>query len=135
MPREVSPIEGGYWLSSEEHGPKELVAHAVRAEQAGFRAAMISDHFHPWARAQGRARGRDRRRDDRRRAIAANSGGLRSCRGKRQATRRAAARVLGAGRGGGARHRASLLAEWRIEGRRAHGPRSSEGLRDRARAR
>ena len=55
MPREVSPIEVGYWLSSEEHGPKELVAHAVRAEQAGFRAAMISDHFHPWVRAQGQS--------------------------------------------------------------------------------
>lgn len=46
-------IEVGYWLSSEEHGPRALVANAARAEDAGFRFAMISDHFHPWLPAQG----------------------------------------------------------------------------------
>src|SRR4051812_4738131 len=46
-------LELGYWLSSEEHGPCALVDHAARAEDAGFRSAMISDHFHPWVRAQG----------------------------------------------------------------------------------
>ena len=45
----------GYWLSSEEHGPRDLVQHAVRAEQMGFGAAMISDHYHPWVRAQGQS--------------------------------------------------------------------------------
>jgi coenzyme F420-dependent glucose-6-phosphate dehydrogenase len=48
-------VDVGYWLSSEEHGPKELVAHAVRAEEIGFDRAMVSDHFHPWTREQGQA--------------------------------------------------------------------------------
>jgi coenzyme F420-dependent glucose-6-phosphate dehydrogenase len=43
----------GYWLSSEEHAPKELVENAVRAEQAGFEHVLISDHIHPWVDAQG----------------------------------------------------------------------------------
>jgi len=45
--------EFGYWLSSEEHEPLELVGHARRAEEADFSFAMISDHFHPWIDAQG----------------------------------------------------------------------------------
>src|SRR3954471_13258576 len=48
-------LEIGYWLSSEEHGPRALVDHAAQAEEAGFRSAMISDHFHPWVRAQGQS--------------------------------------------------------------------------------
>jgi coenzyme F420-dependent glucose-6-phosphate dehydrogenase len=47
--------ELGYALSSEEHGPRELVAHARRAEEAGFEFAMISDHFHPWTDGQGQS--------------------------------------------------------------------------------
>jgi coenzyme F420-dependent glucose-6-phosphate dehydrogenase len=43
----------GYWLSSEEHAPRDLVANAARAEELGFSFAMISDHFHPWIDAQG----------------------------------------------------------------------------------
>ncbi len=43
----------GYALSSEEHGPLDLVAHARAAEKAGFRFALVSDHFHPWLDAQG----------------------------------------------------------------------------------
>jgi G6PDH family F420-dependent oxidoreductase len=43
----------GYTLSSEEHGPRDLVHNAVRAEDAGFDFVSISDHFHPWVRAQG----------------------------------------------------------------------------------
>jgi coenzyme F420-dependent glucose-6-phosphate dehydrogenase len=43
----------GYWLSSEEHRPRDLVSHAARAEELGFSFAMISDHFHPWIDAQG----------------------------------------------------------------------------------
>ena len=43
----------GYFLSSEEFGPRELVSQATRAEQAGFEALWISDHFHPWVDKQG----------------------------------------------------------------------------------
>src|SRR5947209_4686196 len=43
----------GYALSCEEHPPTELVRQAVRAEQAGFSFAGISDHFHPWTDSQG----------------------------------------------------------------------------------
>ena len=45
--------EFGYWLSSEEHPPLDLVRDAARAEELGFSFAMISDHFHPWLDAQG----------------------------------------------------------------------------------
>jgi coenzyme F420-dependent glucose-6-phosphate dehydrogenase len=38
----------GYALSSEEHGPRDLVENARLAEEAGFTFALISDHFHPW---------------------------------------------------------------------------------------
>ena len=47
--------EFGYWLSSEEHRPLDLVGNAARAEEAGFSFAMISDHFHPWIDAQGQS--------------------------------------------------------------------------------
>jgi G6PDH family F420-dependent oxidoreductase len=43
----------GYWLSSEEQGPADLVKNAVRAEKAGFDHVLISDHIHPWVDAQG----------------------------------------------------------------------------------
>src|SRR3954470_12775732 len=43
----------GYFLSSEDRDTRELVDAAVRAEQAGFRTAWISDHYHPWTDAQG----------------------------------------------------------------------------------
>jgi G6PDH family F420-dependent oxidoreductase len=43
----------GYFLSSEEFGPKALVEQARLAEQAGFAGLWISDHFHPWTDAQG----------------------------------------------------------------------------------
>jgi coenzyme F420-dependent glucose-6-phosphate dehydrogenase len=46
-------VEVGYALSSEELGPTELVENAARAEQVGFRFALISDHFHPWIDEQG----------------------------------------------------------------------------------
>ncbi|MBV9951506.1 MAG: TIGR03557 family F420-dependent LLM class oxidoreductase [Acidimicrobiia bacterium] len=43
----------GYFLSSEEHGPKALVHQAQLAESAGFSSVFISDHFHPWLDEQG----------------------------------------------------------------------------------
>ncbi|MFE2534915.1 TIGR03557 family F420-dependent LLM class oxidoreductase [Streptomyces sp. NPDC059371] len=43
----------GYFLSSEEFTPAELIAQARAAEQAGFTALAISDHFHPWNDEQG----------------------------------------------------------------------------------
>jgi G6PDH family F420-dependent oxidoreductase len=43
----------GYWLSSEEHPPGELVENAVRAEEVGFEHLLISDHIHPWVNEQG----------------------------------------------------------------------------------
>jgi G6PDH family F420-dependent oxidoreductase len=46
-------VQFGYKLMSEEHGPKVLVANAVKAEAAGFDFVSISDHFHPWLEAQG----------------------------------------------------------------------------------
>ena len=45
--------ELGYALSSEEHRPNDLVRWAVRAEDAGFSFALISDHYHPWTDRQG----------------------------------------------------------------------------------
>jgi coenzyme F420-dependent glucose-6-phosphate dehydrogenase len=45
----------GYALSSEEHGPLELVRHAAAAERAGFPYALVSDHFHPWVDKQGQS--------------------------------------------------------------------------------
>lgn len=43
----------GYFASSEEHGPAALAANVGVAEDHGIDYAMISDHFHPWVRAQG----------------------------------------------------------------------------------
>ena len=46
-------IEFGYALSSEEHGPNDLVDLARRAEEVGFTFALLSDHYHPWIDRQG----------------------------------------------------------------------------------
>jgi G6PDH family F420-dependent oxidoreductase len=46
-------VKVGYFLSSEEFGPRELVEQARRAEAAGFHALWISDHYHPWNDEQG----------------------------------------------------------------------------------
>jgi G6PDH family F420-dependent oxidoreductase len=46
-------VKIGYFLSSEEWAPQDLVAQAVKAKDAGFEGLWISDHFHPWIDAQG----------------------------------------------------------------------------------
>lgn len=38
----------GYFLSCEEYGVEELLEQARLAEDAGFEALWISDHYHPW---------------------------------------------------------------------------------------
>ena len=43
----------GYFLSSEEWGPRELVEQATKAQRAGFDRLWISDHYHPWNDEQG----------------------------------------------------------------------------------
>jgi len=43
----------GYFLSSEEWGPRDLVSQAIRANDAGFEGLWISDHYHPWNDQQG----------------------------------------------------------------------------------
>lgn len=45
--------EIGLFLSSEEHGPRDLVEQARQGEAGGFRSVLISDHFHPWLDRQG----------------------------------------------------------------------------------
>ncbi|CAM4115080.1 F420-dependent glucose-6-phosphate dehydrogenase [Mycobacterium basiliense] len=45
----------GYTLMTEQSGPKDLVRHAVSAEDRGFDFLVCSDHFSPWLTAQGHA--------------------------------------------------------------------------------
>lgn len=45
----------GYFLVTEEYTPAQVVEQAVLAEEAGFDALWISDHFHPWNDAQGQS--------------------------------------------------------------------------------
>jgi G6PDH family F420-dependent oxidoreductase len=45
----------GYFLSSEEFSPADLLDQARMAEQAGFQGLWISDHYHPWTGAQGQS--------------------------------------------------------------------------------
>jgi G6PDH family F420-dependent oxidoreductase len=45
----------GYFLSTEEFTPKQLVEQARLAEEAGFEALWISDHYHPWNDNQGQS--------------------------------------------------------------------------------
>jgi G6PDH family F420-dependent oxidoreductase len=46
-------VKLGYFLSSEEHGPRDLVRNARLAQEHGFEALWISDHYHPWNDEQG----------------------------------------------------------------------------------
>jgi len=45
--------EIGYHASHEQHPPGYLARCVAAAEEAGFTAAMCSDHFHPWSDQQG----------------------------------------------------------------------------------
>src|SRR6185503_20855994 len=45
----------GYFLACEEFGPAELLDQATMAQEAGFQALWISDHYHPWVDAQGQS--------------------------------------------------------------------------------
>ena len=45
----------GYFLSCEEFGPLELLEQARMAEETGFEALWISDHYHPWVEEQGQS--------------------------------------------------------------------------------
>jgi coenzyme F420-dependent glucose-6-phosphate dehydrogenase len=49
------PLRLGWWLSSEEHDPRNLVEQTRQAEEVGFTTAMISDHLQPWVPQQGHA--------------------------------------------------------------------------------
>jgi G6PDH family F420-dependent oxidoreductase len=48
-------VRVGYFLSCEEYTPSELLEQAKLAEDAGFEALWISDHFHPWNDEQGQS--------------------------------------------------------------------------------
>lgn len=48
-------IKLGYFLSSEEQRPTQLVNFASQAEDAGFEFVIVSDHFHPWVSQQGQS--------------------------------------------------------------------------------
>ncbi|CAM5714434.1 F420-dependent glucose-6-phosphate dehydrogenase [Streptomyces tendae] len=43
----------GYTMMTEQAGPRELVQHVVRAEEAGFDFSVTSDHYFPWLAEQG----------------------------------------------------------------------------------
>jgi coenzyme F420-dependent glucose-6-phosphate dehydrogenase len=45
----------GFTLSSEEHGPGDLLLYGRIAEEVGFDFLTISDHFHPWTSRQGQS--------------------------------------------------------------------------------
>src|SRR6187200_266134 len=45
----------GFHASHEQVHPSELLAAVQRAEEAGFDAAMSSDHFSPWSERQGQS--------------------------------------------------------------------------------
>jgi len=45
----------GFHASHEQVHPSALIAAVERAEQAGFDAAMCSDHLVPWSERQGQS--------------------------------------------------------------------------------
>src|SRR4051812_16837891 len=53
--RAMSDLKVGYFLSSEELGPREQIQLAGKAEQSGIDRVWISDHYHPWMDKQGQS--------------------------------------------------------------------------------
>jgi G6PDH family F420-dependent oxidoreductase len=51
----MANIEVGYFLSSEELGPREQLQYARRAADCGIERVWISDHYHPWIDDQGQS--------------------------------------------------------------------------------
>jgi len=51
----MSQAHVGYATMLEQFDPVEATQLTVLAEQAGFRGAMVADHFQPWVPAQGNA--------------------------------------------------------------------------------
>lgn len=51
----VFAVKIGFHASHEQWRPSELLTHAQKAAQAGFDAAMCSDHFYPWLTEQGQS--------------------------------------------------------------------------------
>ena len=45
----------GFFLSCEEYTPRQLVEQARLAQECGFEALWISDHYHPWNDEQGQS--------------------------------------------------------------------------------
>ncbi len=45
----------GYHASHEQFPPSALLGYVRAAQEAGFDAALSSDHFHPWSREQGQS--------------------------------------------------------------------------------
>src|ERR1700753_3631199 len=43
----------GFFTSSEELGPDQILAAAKAAEEAGFDRLWVSDHYHPWMSSEG----------------------------------------------------------------------------------
>ncbi|WP_372349274.1 LLM class F420-dependent oxidoreductase [Streptomyces sp. KL116D] len=46
-------VHFGYTVMTEQAGPRDLVRHAVGAEEVGFDFSVTSDHYFPWLRSQG----------------------------------------------------------------------------------
>ena len=44
-------LQIGWKVGPEQYPPTELCDYAVSAEQVGFDAIDVSDHFHPWSEA------------------------------------------------------------------------------------
>jgi G6PDH family F420-dependent oxidoreductase len=53
MPDKAATPSFGYFASSEELGPAEIIVAGQAAEAAGFDRLWVSDHYHPWMSAQG----------------------------------------------------------------------------------
>ena len=45
----------GYAVMCEQFAPSDLIEYSKAAEENGFTALMVSDHFHPWVPSQGQS--------------------------------------------------------------------------------